>query len=108
MIYQLGDIVLIAFPFSDGRRVKKRPAIVLLDSKDNDLLLARVTSQPVNTTFDLFIKKWREAGLLKPSYIRLHKLATIETVLVDRKLGTLSDDDLTQIKQKLSEIYGSW
>lgn len=105
MIYKFGEIVLIAFHFTDGRGVKKRPAIVLLDSEDNDVLLARVTSQPVNTIFDLTIKDWQKAGLLKPSFIRLHKLATIETILIDRKLGILSDDDLEQVKKKLLEIY---
>lgn len=104
-MYKFGDIVLIAFPFTDGYGVKKRPALVILDTGDHDVLLARITSQYVSTDFDIQIAEWEEAGLLTRSYVRLHKLATIETVLIDRRLGKLSPTDLAEIKQKLSDIY---
>lgn len=42
-----------------------------------------------------------------PSYIRLHKLATLEKVLVDRKLGHLSTSNLERVRVKLNEIYNS-
>ena len=38
--FKTGTVVLIHFPFTDGSSAKKRPALVLLDSGDNDLLLA--------------------------------------------------------------------
>jgi mRNA interferase MazF len=106
-MYRFGDIVLIAFPYSNNEGNKKRPALVLLDTGDNDLLLARITSQYVSTNFDMQISEWQEAGLLVPSYIRLHKLATLETILIDRRLGHLSSSDLAQVEAKLNEIFGS-
>jgi mRNA interferase MazF len=36
--YNLGDIVLIGFPHTDLQGVSKRPAIVLYDSGDQDVL----------------------------------------------------------------------
>lgn len=107
MEYRFGDILLLAFPFTDGRSVKKRPALVLLDAGDSDLLLARITSQYVNTDFDVQIEEWRASGVLTPSYIRLHKLATIETVLVDKRLGQLTPMDLGRVEEKLNEIYSN-
>jgi mRNA interferase MazF len=104
-MYKFGDIVLIAFPFTDGYGVKKRPALVILDTGDHDVLLARITSQHVNTDFDVQVAAWEDAGLLTRSYIRLHKLATIETVLIDRRLGKLSLADLAEVKKKLTDIY---
>ncbi len=104
-MYRFGDIVLIAFPYSNNEGNKKRPALVLLDAGDNDVLLARITSQYVNTDFDVVISEWQQAGLLIPSYVRLHKLATLETMLIDRRLGHLSSNDLEKIEAKLSEIF---
>lgn len=43
--YNFGDIVLIGFPHTDLQGVSKRPTIVLYDSGDQDVLVARVTTQ---------------------------------------------------------------
>ena len=67
--YKFGDIVLLTFPFSDGVNVKRRPALVIRDTNDNDILVARVTSQKQESEFDVAIKFWQEAGLkLRPSF----------------------------------------
>ncbi|SFF27070.1 type II toxin-antitoxin system PemK/MazF family toxin [Thermoflexibacter ruber] len=105
-MYRFGDMVLIAFPYSNNEGNKKRPALVLLDAGDDDVLLARVTSQYTNTNFDVEINEWQQAGLLVPSYVRLHKLATLEKVLIDRRLGYLSSNDLSKVASKLNEIFG--
>src|SRR5437870_1515492 len=36
--YQRGDFVLIDFPFSGASQTKPRPAMVLLDTSDNDVV----------------------------------------------------------------------
>jgi len=70
--YQPGDLVLVEFPFT-GPGTKLRPALVVLDSGDADVVLARVTTPP----YDIHLTDWRQAGLLAPSFVRLHKLATL-------------------------------
>jgi len=42
--YKCGDIVLIGFPHTDFQGISKRPAIVLYDSGDKDVLVARITT----------------------------------------------------------------
>lgn len=44
--YELGDILLIQFPFTDPSKVSKRPVVVLYDNGDMDVLLCRVTTRP--------------------------------------------------------------
>lgn len=41
----LSDLVLIAFPHTDLKKVSKRPALVLFDAGDQDVLVTRVTTQ---------------------------------------------------------------
>ncbi len=67
--YNLDDIVLIGFPHTDLQRTSKRPALVLYDSGDQDILVARVTTQQYLTKTDYKILNWEERGLLTESYI---------------------------------------
>ena len=74
--YQPGDLVLVAFPYAGDAQYKNRPALVILDVGDADIAVARVTTQPYQTPFDFTITGWQKAGLLAPSVVRLHKLAS--------------------------------
>ena len=64
MRFEPGDLVLLAFPFTSEAGAKQRPALVLLDAGDDDLLLARVTTQPHTSKFDTVIQNWSKAGLI--------------------------------------------
>ncbi len=53
--YQPGEIVLLLFPFTDMGGAKRRPALVLLDTGDTDIVVARVTSQAHQSQYDVEI-----------------------------------------------------
>lgn len=80
--YDFGDIVLVAFPFTNLAHAKKRPALVLADLGDEDLLLARITSENSRNNADLAITHWKEYGLLLPSVVRLSKMASLQKKMV--------------------------
>jgi hypothetical protein len=42
--YNLGNIVLVGFPHTDFQGISKRPAIVLYDAGDLDVLVSRITT----------------------------------------------------------------
>ena len=102
--YNLGDIVLIGFPYTDLQGIAKRPAIVLYDSGDQDVLVARVTTQEYTTEADYKIREWRKCGLLAESYIRLGKQATIEKRYIIKQLGTISSQEIEALKSILRGI----
>lgn len=102
--YKFGDIVLLQFPFTGGGGYKKRPALILFDSGDADVVVARVTSQAKADVYDIEIKEWRTAGLRISSIARLHKIATIEKTLIDQKIGDLHPSDAAEIKKQIVEI----
>ena len=104
-VYRLGEIVLVAFPHTDLQGISKRPAIVLYDSNDQDVVVARITTQEYNTDADYRIYDWKTCGLLAESYIRLGKLATIEKRYIAKKLGGLSAAELEDIKSILKKIF---
>ena len=101
MNYSFGDVVLIEFPYTNGAGAKKRPALVLYDAADPDLVVARITSQPGLSSADLILKDWTAAGLLVSSTVRLHKVATLHKDLVVRVLGHLSVIDKLNVTTHL-------
>jgi mRNA interferase MazF len=106
--YQLGDLVLVAFPHTGKTRTKNRPALVVLDTGDADVVVARVTTQLYQTSHDILIMDWPGAGLLAPSVARLHKLATLEKTIIRRKLGQLQPTDRQRVASVLQQTYGTW
>jgi mRNA interferase MazF len=101
-------VVLIAFPFTGGQQAKNRPALVILDEGDADLLVARITSRPGHSASDVTLSEWKAAGLLVPSVARIGKMATLEKTMVRRKLGSLQAADRKLVAAAARAILAEW
>jgi mRNA interferase MazF len=106
--YRPGEVVLLAFPFTGTEETKRRPALVLLDTGDADVVVARITSQEAIPPFDVAIEAWQQAGLLLPSTARVHKLATLEKSRVERRLGALDPDDWQRVQKAIRQTWISF
>ena len=108
MNYKFGDIVLIAFSYTNAVGVKKRPALVLYDSGDPDVVVARITSQTVITNDDVVLNDWHSSGLLVDSTVRLHKGSYVRENLISRVLGHIGPADgqnlIAHIKQLIAAL----
>lgn len=98
---KFGDIVLLKFPFTDGKSFKKRPALIINDLNDGDIIVCRITSQIYNTKNDVYIDNWEESGLKLPSEVRVHKIATLDKNLVELIMGQIDNT----IKEKVRNIF---
>lgn len=103
--YRFGDIVPIGFPHTDMRGSSKRPAIVIYDSGDRDVLVARVTTQLHASDADYKILDWQRCGLLAESFVRLGKMATIQKYLIIRQLGSAESGEIEELKSILKKIF---
>ena len=79
--------------------------MILLDTGDNDIVVARVTSQVARDRLDTQLEEWGSAGLLLQSIVRVHKLATLEKRLVERRLGVLSESDWSRVRQSIHRLW---
>jgi len=95
---EAGSIVLLKFPFSDGIGYTSRPALILKDFNDEDVLVCRITSKIYTSKYDIYLNNWAHCGLKLPSVVRVHKLATIEKDLIERRMGRIDDETLKKIK----------
>jgi mRNA interferase MazF len=93
--YDVGDVVLVRFPFTDLTSDKKRPAVVLspveYSTDFGDIVLMPLTSQPDRESA-FALSQWKGAGLLKPTWVK-PLVGTLSVRLVLRRLGGLQKDD---------------
>lgn len=98
------DIVLLPVPFTDLTSRKVRPAVVLgCVGRHADLILLPISSQLQNTDYEL--RDWRAAGLNVRCGIKA-QLATVESRLVRKVVGRLSDADRFEVDKHLREWLG--
>ena len=109
--FKFGVIVLIAFPFTDQRGSKQRPAVVIsskaYQEAKPDIILMAVTSQVKAKTSlgEVTVEEWKTAGLLKASVIK-PVIFTAEKRLIRKKLGQLKEVDIHRLQQNLTVIIG--
>lgn len=86
-----GDIVLLAFPFSDRAVSKRRPVLVLVEPDERgDFPALAITSVPTHdNAFALTPEHLSEGQLPKPSWIRFAKVYTVNAALIVGRFGAL-------------------
>jgi mRNA interferase MazF len=94
---KFGDVFICSFLFTSGQFSKPRPVLVLLDL-GQDCLIARITSVPHTDKLDVLVSQWKQAGLEKPSTVRLTRLVTAEKTLLKTKIGSLTASDLATVR----------
>ena len=110
--FKKGEVVLVAFPFTDLTTTKIRPALVVssdsFQHSGQDIVLAGITSQIPKkipaTDFLLSPADQYQAGLPKPSLVRLGKIVTLDQRLIRKKLGCLPEETLAKLALELHKI----
>ncbi len=102
-----GDVVLVAFPFSDLSQSKLRPAICLADAGRGDWVLCQVTSNPYGDplAISLDATDFSTGGLLVASFARPGKLFTANTGLMVKSVGRLSPLALRRVLLAVSALF---
>ena len=109
--YNFGDVVLVAFPFTNLQATKKRPAVIIsrhtYQQTRPDVILMAITSQvrqPL-ATCEAILHDWQAAGLAKPSILK-PLIATLEKSQIVKVMGRLSDADREGVRTVIQSILG--
>jgi mRNA interferase MazF len=106
--YKFGDVVLVHFPQSGTAARKQRPGIVVLDIGDSDIVIAPVTSIARALPGDLTVTDWSGTGLIRPSWVRLAKVATLLKSDLVRPIGRLTQADRSLVAQKWQTLFAKF
>ena len=107
--YDLFDVVVLPFPFTDRAATRRRPALVLsrgrvLGDQPGRSVLAMITSADnPSWPLDVPVKGQAAAGLPSPSVVRM-KLFTLDNGLILRKAGRLGRADQQQVRESLRAL----
>ena len=102
-----GTFVLTPFPFSDLTTAKRRPAVIVSSTDENEVIVAFITSQsqkatrPTDLSVETSHPDFAATGLKKDSAIRLRKLCTVEKDIIYGELGEASQALLREINLRL-------
>jgi mRNA interferase MazF len=111
MPYEFGDVVLVRFPFTNQIASKQRPAVVVSNRAYNiarpDAVIMAITSQLhlPSGLGEVLISQWQAANLLKPSAIK-PVFATLEQILLLKRMGALHPPDLAALRQAMTAVLG--
>ena len=103
------DVIVVPFPYSDSPKAKKRPALVVsgsdaFDGKIGHSVCAMITSAKNHSwPLDIEIKDLKKCGLPAPSVVRM-KLFTIDHQIVAGKIGELSGQDRSSVRESLKVL----
>ncbi len=109
--YNFGDVVLVAFPFTNLQATKKRPAVIIscqsYQQARPDIILMAITSQIRNelTIGEYVLQDWQPAGLLKPSVLK-PLIATLEQNQIVKVMGQLSNSDREALRKTIQTVLG--
>ena len=114
MPYKRGDLVLVWFPHSDLKTLKRRPAIVVqadaLGTGLPQVVLAMITSNlarlghPSRVPVPKASPVGAASGLVADSVIMTDNLATVLEKAIDSDLGKLAD--MTEVDRALRHTLG--
>lgn len=94
------DVYLANVPFEDLPESKKRPVIILGDSVVAVDCLKMTGHPPRRREYQL--KRWQEAGLMKPTTVRVSKRLCLSPDAFLKKLGSLHPIDILELQRILS------
>lgn len=109
--YKQGDVVLVAFPFTNLKGAKQRPVLILSPQHHNmiteDIVVCGITTNLSDETNSVLInqKDMAEGDIHFTSRIKVDKLFTLEQNLIIRKLGRVNATTLTRIKNVIKKLF---
>jgi mRNA interferase MazF len=101
-----GDVISVAFPFSDTSGSKRRPALVIARSDINNIIVCPITSKPGrDNEVKLEDSDFRMSKLnLSPCFIRPNIIATLDKAKVIRRVGKLKQKKVHEVITAIIDI----
>ncbi|WP_457749137.1 type II toxin-antitoxin system PemK/MazF family toxin [Sulfurimonas sp.] len=100
MSYSVGDILLVKFPFTNLKKSKKRPVIVVKSQDElNDIICFQITSNSEQTNLlKIENSDLDNSTLTLKSFIKYDKCFTISSEIIDKKIAKVNSRLLRELK----------
>lgn len=105
--FAVGEVVLVAFPYADFSKFKKRPALIIGVAEFDNFILCQITSKAETSkrAIPLADNEFASGGLNLNSFIRPDKIFTAEKSIIERKVGKLNTAKTERIKLQVRQLF---
>ena len=103
-------VVILPFPFSDLRRQKSRPAIIVSNNRynrrSNDAVAIPLTSNSRQTEYGLWVtnKNMENGELIVDSIARVDKVFSVEKRIIMRRIGQVNRETHSAMRKLLTAL----
>ena len=103
----IGEVVVLPFPQTNLQAGKRRPALVVADLAGDDLILCQITSQPRSDGYSvpLTLADFERGRLAVDSFIRPHRLFTVEQSVILYAAGKVTEAKLKEVRAKIRGLF---
>lgn len=105
-----GEIVLFPFPFSDHRRQKPRPALIVsndgYNARSPDAIACGLTSNLANASHSVLVdpSDLARGKLLATSRVKVDKIFALEQKLVMTRIGVVKPTVFAAVRKELLSL----
>ena len=101
MTCNVGDVLLVKFPFTNLKKSKKRPVLVVKPENNlQDIVCFQITSNATQTNLLKILKNdLKNTTFNIQSYIKYDKCFTLSMEIVDKKIGEVSPSILKDLQK---------
>jgi len=102
-----GEVIILPFPFTNLSAAKRRPALVLANTRGDDVILCPISSQEREEPYAIPLenKDFLKGSLHLSSSIRPNVLFTADKVLIEKRIGLLKKSKIEEVIRELFKIF---
>lgn len=102
-----GEVVVLPLPQTDLTPGKRRPALVVADLPDDDVILCQITSQARTDGYEVPLRAgdFAQGRLQVDSFIRSHRLFTVDNAKILYSAGHVSPAKLAEVRAKIRGLF---
>ena len=107
--FAIGDVIALEYPYSDGKTSEKRPALVIQETPEGEVLVCMISATPRTDipTFPIAGLELEHSKLLRVSFVRPRAILIAKKGKC-KKIGRLSKSFVSVIKEDVAEWIRSF
>jgi mRNA-degrading endonuclease toxin of MazEF toxin-antitoxin module len=107
ILVKKGEVVVLPFPFTDFKTEKRRPALVILVPRHDEVILCQITKESTRPEYQILLTKSDFAyGCLEvdPCYLRPNHIFTADPEIIDYSEGQLKPEKVDEVIEAILQI----
>lgn len=109
--FEIGEVVLVPFPFTDLSQTKRRPVLIISNIAHNlssdDFVCCGITANLDNKHYSILLEpsEMIDGAIPVTSRIKFDKIFTLKKSLAVKRLGKVNSKKINQVRDALVSLF---